>query len=183
MRFALRSRRGPHVSVGQVRSFLATLKFTLVTPCPLLFTTAHCYSPLPTYIHSCPLYSPQPTFIHPCLLLFSPVHLYLPLPTFIFPCPLLSTPANFYSPLFYLPVIAQSFLLSISCPYDTSLFRAVWSSWEGRLIEGLTMSTMSLMSHRWTAEMSTANHCIQAEISQLMISVGKAGKSGCAPSS
>ena len=98
---------------------------TFIHPCPLISTPAHYIHPSPLLFTPVHLYSPLPTFIFPCPLIFTPAYFYLPLPTFIFPCPLISTPANFYSPLFYLPVIAQSFLLSISCPYDTSLFRAV----------------------------------------------------------
>ena len=40
MRFALRSRRGPHVSVGQVKSLLPTLNNSFKHSCPLLFTPA-----------------------------------------------------------------------------------------------------------------------------------------------
>ena len=125
MRFALRSRRGPHVSVGQVRSFLATLKFTLVTPCPLLFTTAHCYSPLPTYIHPCPLYSPQPTFIHPCPLIFTPAYFYFPLSTYIYPCLLLFTPAYFYFPLPTYIHTCQLLFTSVLFTCDSAKFPSI----------------------------------------------------------
>ena len=45
MRFALRSRRGPHVSVGQVSSSLICIKYIFIHPC-LLIQVFSC-----TYIH------------------------------------------------------------------------------------------------------------------------------------
>ena len=120
MRFALRSRRGPHVSVGQVKSFLLTLNDSFIHSCPLLFTPAHTNKPLPAFIQPCPV------LFTPAILLF--------------------TPALFYSPL--LSSKQSTFYHAHCC-----VCRAVWSSWGGRLIEGSTMSTMSLMSHRWNAAM------------------------------
>ena len=62
MRFALRSRRGPHVSVGQVRFLLATFYFYLTHSCPLVFTPALTKEKSPYIMliaHMTPLYAGQ----------------------------------------------------------------------------------------------------------------------------
>ena len=94
MRFALRSRRGPHVSVGQVRSFLTTLK------CTLYLSIIFYY--LPSLMHRYPLLLTRAHFyICICQLLFASANFYSHLSTFIHPCPLLFTSALFCSPLLF----------------------------------------------------------------------------------